>query len=68
MRIPLSHPATKAKYQAVLRFIPERARWVADEHWYPQQQSRMLEAGGYELRVHYSDSRELVMDILKPSV
>ena len=59
--------AGKAKHTAVLRFTPERARWVADEHWHPQQQSRMLEDGSYELRVPYSDSRELVMDILKHS-
>jgi predicted DNA-binding transcriptional regulator YafY len=59
--------AGKAKHIAVLRFTPERARWVADEHWHPRQQSRMLEDGSYELRVPYSDSRELVMDILKHS-
>lgn len=59
--------AGKAKHLAVLRFTPERARWVADEHWHPQQQSRMLADGSYELRVPYSDSRELVMDILKHS-
>ncbi len=59
--------AGKAKHIAVLRFTPERARWVADEHWHPQQQSRILEDGSYELRVPYSDSRELVMDILKHS-
>jgi predicted DNA-binding transcriptional regulator YafY len=57
--------AGEAKHTAVLRFTPERARWVADEHWHPQQQSRMLEDGSYELRIPYSDSRELVMDILK---
>jgi proteasome accessory factor C len=57
--------AGKPKHTAVLRFTPERARWVADEHWHPQQQSRMLADGSYELRVPYSDSRELVMDILK---
>ena len=59
--------AGKPKHTAVLRFTPERARWVADEHWHPQQQSRMLEDGSYELRVPYSDPRELVMDILKHS-
>lgn len=57
--------AGKPKYTAILRFTPERARWVADEHWHPQQQSRVLEDGGYELRIPYSDARELVMDILK---
>jgi predicted DNA-binding transcriptional regulator YafY len=57
----------KAKHTSVLRFTPERARWVADEHRHPPQQSRMLEDGGYELRVPYADSCELVMDILKHS-
>lgn len=50
---------------AVLRFTPERARWVADERWHPAQESCWLPDGRYELRVPYSDPRELVMDILK---
>jgi proteasome accessory factor C len=50
---------------AILRFTPERARWVADEQWHPEQQGQFLENGGYELKIPYSDSRELVMDILK---
>ncbi len=57
--------AGKPKHTAVLRFTPERARWVADEHWHPQQQGIVLEDGSYELRIPYSDSRELVMDVLK---
>lgn len=57
--------AGKPEHTAVLRFTPERARWVADEHWHPQQQGRFLEGGNYELRIPYSDPRELVMDILK---
>jgi proteasome accessory factor C len=40
---------------------------VADEHWHPQQQSLVLEDGSYELRIPYSDPRELIMDILKHS-
>ena len=36
-----------------------------DEHWHPQQQSQLLADGSYELRISYSDPRELVMDILK---
>ncbi|MFA6921037.1 MAG: YafY family protein [Gallionella sp.] len=59
--------AGEPEHIAVLRFTPERARWVADEHWHPLQQSQVLEDGSYELRVPYSDSRELVMDILKHS-
>jgi len=50
---------------ARLRFSPQAARWVADEHWHPQQQGEVLSDGSYELNIPYSDSRELVMDILK---
>ena len=50
---------------ATLHFTPERARWVADESWHPKQESRFLEDGTYELKVPYSDHRELIMDILK---
>ena len=50
---------------AVLRFSARRARWVADETWHPEQQSRWLEDGRYELSIPYSRDTELVMDILK---
>jgi proteasome accessory factor C len=50
---------------AVLRFTKQRARWVADEVWHPEQQGKRLEDGSYELQIPYRDSRELVMDILK---
>ena len=55
----------KANKAAVLRFTPERARWVADERWHPQQSGQFLTDGAYELRVSYRDERELVMDILR---
>ncbi|MBI2313184.1 MAG: WYL domain-containing protein [Betaproteobacteria bacterium] len=50
---------------AVLRFTPERARWVAEETWHPAQNGRFLEDGRFELRIPYSDDPELIMDILK---
>jgi predicted DNA-binding transcriptional regulator YafY len=50
---------------AILRFTPERARWVAAETWHPRQQSRLLDDGSYELQLPYADDRELIMDILK---
>lgn len=50
---------------ATLRFTKDRARWVAGEAWHPQQKSRWLEDGRYELRVPYSNDYELLMDILK---
>ncbi len=56
--------AGRPKHKAVLRFTPERARWVADEHWHPQQ-GGWVENGYYMLEIPYSDDRELILDILK---
>jgi predicted DNA-binding transcriptional regulator YafY len=50
---------------ATLRFTAERARWVASERWHPNQEARLLKDGTYELKVPYSDDRELIMDIMK---
>ncbi|HEX5057613.1 MAG TPA: WYL domain-containing protein [Gammaproteobacteria bacterium] len=52
-------------HTAVLRFSADAARWVADEHWHPQQQDQVLPDGRFELRIPYGDPRELIMDILK---
>ena len=57
--------AGQATQTAILRFTPERARWVADEQWHPQQQGSFLPDGSYELHIPYRDPRELIMDILK---
>lgn len=57
--------AGEAKHTAILRFTPERARWVADERWHPRQQGQWLESGEYQLAIPYADPRELVMDILR---
>lgn len=50
---------------AVLRFTPERARWVANEQWHPRQKGCFERSGSYLLEIPYSDDRELLMDILK---
>jgi predicted DNA-binding transcriptional regulator YafY len=50
---------------AVLRFTPQRARWVASERWHAKQKGEFLPDGSYELRVPYADDRELIMDIMK---
>ena len=57
--------AGQPRATAVLRFTPKRARWVADETWHPQQTTRWLEDGRFELNVPYSNDKELIMDILK---
>jgi predicted DNA-binding transcriptional regulator YafY len=50
---------------ATLRFTPERARWVAAEHWHPKQRGRIQADGHYLLEIPYADHRELQMDIRK---
>jgi len=50
---------------AVLRFTPERARWVADEVWHSRQAGRIEADGGYVLELPYSQEPELVMDLLR---
>lgn len=50
---------------AELVFSPERARWVSQEVWHPQQEGRFDDSGRYHLRFPYSDPREVTMDILR---
>jgi proteasome accessory factor C len=57
--------AGKANKTAVLRFSKERARWVADERWHPEQSGQFLTDGRYELRIPYREDKELIMDILR---
>jgi len=51
--------------QVELRFTPQRARWVAQEQWHPEQKSRFDDEGYYYLQFPYSQEPELLMDILK---
>lgn len=53
------------KHRATLLFSANAAKWVADEQWHPKQQSRTLTSGDYELIVPYSETPELLRDILK---
>lgn len=50
---------------ALIRFSPQRARWVSQESWHPDQQGQFDDDGSYLLKVPYSDDRELIMDILR---
>jgi len=50
---------------AKLRFTPERARWVAQEQWHPNQKGTLESDGSFVLELPYADDRELIMDILK---
>lgn len=53
------------KAWATLRFTARAARWVADEHWHSRQEGQYRGDGSYELRVPYSSSKELLMDVLR---
>jgi predicted DNA-binding transcriptional regulator YafY len=57
--------AGKPKAWATIRFSEHAARWVADEHWHSQQKGEWISDGHYELKVPYSNSKELLMDVLK---
>lgn len=50
---------------ALLRFTPERSRWVQAEVWHPQQQGQWDEQGRYGLKLPYTQPQELIMDILR---
>ncbi|MFY7949573.1 MAG: WYL domain-containing protein, partial [Gemmatimonas sp.] len=50
---------------ARLRFTAERARWVRNEQWHPDQKSVVHKDGTLELEVPYSDERELLGDVLR---
>jgi predicted DNA-binding transcriptional regulator YafY len=55
----------RAKATAVLKFTPDRARWVRREIWHPKQESAEQPDGSYVLAIPYSDHRELLGDILR---
>lgn len=59
-----SHP-TACKQWATLRFTEFRARWIANEHWHPDQRIRTLENGELQVEVPYHDPRELIADVLR---
>ena len=50
---------------ATLHFSAEAAQWVAQEEWHPQQQLKPQADGSLRMRIPYSDSTELVMDVLR---
>ncbi len=50
---------------ATLRFTADRARWVAEEKWHPDQKTQWLKDGSFEMTIPYSDHRELLLEIMK---
>jgi predicted DNA-binding transcriptional regulator YafY len=50
---------------AKLRFTPRRAIWVAPEVWHPDQKGYYEESGHYVRELPYSQSHELILDIMR---
>ena len=50
---------------AVLQFSRDRARWVQNEVWHPDQVGTLKRDGSYRLELPYSDERELLADLMK---
>ena len=57
--------AGKADHVAMLRFTPQRSRWIVKERWHPEQKLEVDRDGGCTLAIPYHESHELVMDILR---
>ncbi|MEZ5545395.1 MAG: YafY family protein [Lysobacteraceae bacterium] len=53
------------KNWATIVFSAHAARWAAEERWHSRQQGQTLSDGRYELRLPYSNPRELLMDVLR---
>ena len=50
---------------ATLVFEPHAAQWVSKEKWHPEQKSKRLHDGSFELTIPYTDETEILMDILR---
>lgn len=55
----------RVKDWAKITFSAERARWIQNEEWHPEQIGTVNKDGSYTLEIPYSDERELLGDILK---
>lgn len=53
------------KGMATIVFSAKAARWVADEHWHSKQEGQFLPDGRYQLKIPYSNAKELLMDVLR---
>lgn len=50
---------------ATLVFSADAARWVSREEWHPQQKTRWLDDGGFEMQLPYVNETEIIMDVLR---
>jgi predicted DNA-binding transcriptional regulator YafY len=52
-------------FNVVLRFTPERSRWIKGEMWHEAQTEEVQENGSLILTVPASHEQEIMMEILK---
>ena len=55
----------RRRFQVTIRFTAERARWVRDEIWHPDQHQQTLEDGGLLLTLPVSHEVEIIREVLK---
>ncbi|MBI5846628.1 MAG: WYL domain-containing protein [Nitrospirae bacterium] len=55
----------KDKKQVVLRFTPDTAKWISDQIWHREQQTKTLKDGSLELSFPVADFSEIAREILK---
>ena len=55
----------REKHAVVLRFAPERARWIKEQVWHPQQQIIDRDDGGLDLVIPVADFREIKLRVLQ---
>lgn len=54
-----------ARFDVILRFSPERSRWVRDEVWHEGQSETVQEDGSLVRIIPASHEAEIMMEILK---
>lgn len=55
----------RRSFQVVLKFTPERARWVKGELWHDGQIEEVLEDGSLIKKLPVSHEQEILMEVLK---
>lgn len=55
----------RESFNVVLRFTPERSRWVKNEIWHEAQKMEIMDDGSLVLSIPVSHEAEIMMEILK---
>lgn len=55
----------RRSFDVTIRFTTERARWVRDEMWHPNQRMEVLEDGGVQITLPAAHEAEIIREIMK---